>query len=453
MKSELSAIESVLHLMDGDTLQSLLLEETQQRQEEGYDVAAIWDKLELPKTKDQLVDIYKELLNAPRNQEFSFYEPDGIEEIHAARPPGPRAAKISCSADDLYDRVYGGWLGRAAGCMLGKPVEIEAGWGKDELVKYLQLANSYPLRNYIPRLDPMPPGFSLNRSSQGCCLGEINAVVEDDDTDYTILALHILETYGVDFTTANVAAAWLERLPYHRTYTAERFTYRNLILGVQPEEASQFLNPNREFIGARIRIDTYGFAAPGKPELAARLAYRDSVLSHTKNGVYSAMFTAACIAWAFVTDDIDEIINTGLSEIPFNCRQAESIREAIAMRKQVDDWETAYERLLPKQAAYNFVHAINNTVWMVLALLYSGGDFEKAISIAVTCGDDTDCNGANAGAVMGILHGARNLPEKWTAPLRDTLYTNISRWREHRISELARRTVKMAENTLSKNQE
>lgn len=122
------------------------------------------------------------------------------------------------------------------------------------------------------------------------------------------------------------------------------------------------------------------------------------------------------------------------------------------MRALVDDWETAYERLLPKLASYNFVHAINNTVWMVLALLYSGGDFEKAISIAVTCGDDTDCNGANVGAVMGILLGARNLPEKWTSPLRDTLYTNISRWREHRISELARRTVNIAENTLSKNQ-
>src|SRR5690606_34968120 len=122
--------------------------------------------------------------------EFPYYEPDGLEEILAARPPGPRAAKISYSAYDLYDWIYGGWLGRAAGCMLGKPVEIEVGWGKDELVKYLQLANSYPLRNYIPRLDPMPPEFRLNRSSQGCCLGEINAAVEDDDTDYTILALH-----------------------------------------------------------------------------------------------------------------------------------------------------------------------------------------------------------------------------------------------------------------------
>mgnify|MGYP001145759689 CR=1 FL=1 len=38
------------------------------------------------------------------------------------------------------------------------------------------------------------------------------------------------------------------------------------------------------------------------------LAYRDASLSHTKNGIYSAMFMAAMLAWAFVTDDIDYLL-------------------------------------------------------------------------------------------------------------------------------------------------
>ena len=261
----------------------------------------------------------------------------------------------------------------------------------------------------------------------------------------------MLETYGVDFTIGQVATEWMTHLTYFRTYTAERVAYRNLICNIPPEETADFLNPVREFIGGRIRADLYGFAAPGKPELAAALAYKDASLSHTKNGVYGAMLWAAMIAWAFVSQDIEEIIRVGLSEIPCNCRLAEAVQDTLAIYHEVEDWEVAYDRLLLKYGAYHPAHTINNTIWCLLALLYGRNDLTQALGIAAVCGMDTDCNCASVGAVLGVILGAAALPEKWTAPLEDTLNTAVSQFRELRISDLARRTARIAANVLTKN--
>jgi ADP-ribosylglycohydrolase len=296
---------------------------------------------------------------------------------------------------------------------------------------------------------PMPVEFDLNSEPDGVFLGEIHGAPHDDDTDYTFLALHLLESYGLDFTTTNVATEWVTHLTYFRIYTAERMAYRNLICNIPVEETALHLNPVREFIGGRIRADLYGFVAPGKPELAASLAFKDAALSHTKNGVYGAMFMAAMIAWAFVTHDMEEIIRVGLSEIPTGCRLAEAVADTLDVYHEVDDWEVAYDRLLLKYGSYHPAHTINNTLWTLLALLYGKGDLTQTLGIAAACGMDTDCNCANAGAVMGVLLGSRALPEQWTAPLQDTLYTAVSQFREQRISDLAQRTAKIASEVLS----
>ena len=47
----------------------------------------------------------------------------------------------------FLDRVHGAWLGRIAGCMLGKSVE---GWGHDMIRDYLEFIGEYPMSNYVP---------------------------------------------------------------------------------------------------------------------------------------------------------------------------------------------------------------------------------------------------------------------------------------------------------------
>jgi ADP-ribosylglycohydrolase/transcriptional regulator with XRE-family HTH domain len=424
--------------------------ELQQREEEGY----VIDELRLPPeklqafTRTRLMQHIRKILNTVPREDYPYVEPSGLGAIQARRPEGPRIKNLVITPAQLYDRIYGGWLARVAGCVLGKP--IEAGWAKNKVIGYLKLAGAYPLSNYIPRLVPLHAEFDLNPEPDGTFLGEIHGAPHDDDTDYTFLSLHLLESYGLDFTTTNVATEWVTHLTYFRTYTAERVAYRNLICSIPPEEAAEYLNPVREFIGGRIRADLYGFVSPGKPEFAASLAYKDARLSHTKNGVYGAMLWAAMIAWAFVSQDIYEIIQVGLSEIPGNCRLAEAVQDTLAVFQEVEDWEVAYDRLLIKYSAYHPAHTINNTIWCLLALLYGHRDLTQSLGIAATCGMDTDCNCASVGSVLGILLGASALPERWITPLENTLYTAVSQFRELRISDMAQRTARIAENVLTR---
>ena len=73
-----------------------------------------------------------------------------------------------------------------------------------KLRSYLEQADAYPITDYLPVLDPMPEGMALNRSWEDTTRGRVNAMARDDDTDYTILGLHVLEEHGSGFTTATV---------------------------------------------------------------------------------------------------------------------------------------------------------------------------------------------------------------------------------------------------------
>ena len=423
--------------------------ELQQREEEGYAVNGCREQVEAISrpTKHKVYRLYSDLLAAPPRPDFAYQEPETLADIHNARPEGPRAVPVVITSDALYERIYGAWLGRVAGCVLGKPLQM--GWSKSKIVQYLHLADSFPLADYVPRVVPPPPGFEFKPEAAGHFRSEIDGAPCDDDTDYTMLALHLLETYGLEFTTADAATLWLTHLPYFGIHTTERAVYRNLVWNVHPDEAAAFVNPQREYVGARTRADVYGYVAPGKPELAAALAFKDAALSHTKNGVYSAMLMAAMLAWTFVTDDIEEIVRVGLSEIPRNCRLAEAVNAVLDARRDGADWEQAYEQLLLRYGSYSPLHTLNNMAWVVLALLYGEGDFDCALGLAVACGLDTGSNAASAGSVMGALYTAARIPAQWTAPLHDTLCTALAQFPQMRISALARRTAALAERTLS----
>jgi len=42
-------------------------------------------------------------------------------------------------------------------------------------------------------------------------------------------------------------------------------------------------------------------------------------------------------------------------------------------------------------------------------------DFQGSLLAVVQAGGDTDTNGAVAGAILGALHGASAIPDRWTA--------------------------------------
>ena len=189
-----------------------------------------------------------------------------------------------------------------------------------------------------------------------------------------------------------------------------------------------FKNPYREWIGAQIRGDYYGYINPGNPEAAAEMAWRDASISHVKNGIYGEMFASAMIAAAAVTDDMEKIVAEGLAQIPSTSRLFESVSEVVEKYKNGETMEEILQYVRGKydeHTEYGWCHTIPNAMIVAASLLLGGGYYAKSICLAVEAAYDTDCNGATVGSVVGMAKGISAIPDYWRKPIKNTLHTGI----------------------------
>ncbi|MEU0392916.1 ADP-ribosylglycohydrolase family protein [Streptomyces sp. NPDC006208] len=355
-------------------------------------------------------------------------EPSSLAAIMSACPAWPASGGGS-GHERPAGPLHAAWLGRAVGCLLGKPVE------KLPLPAIRALARAtgnWPLATWFTARgvpDDLAAAHPWNRRSAANSLAEnIDGMPEDDDLNYPLLDLLLLQRHGRAFTTEHVAQLWLDELPAGRTFTAERVAYRNLLSGLEPPLTATHRNPFREWIGAAIRADMHGWTNPGDPAAAAAQAYRDAALTHTANGVYGAMFIAAAVAAAAGGGaDVHRAITVGLSVVPPRSRLARAVRFGIEAARTEADFDDAVDRIHSAYGSYHWVHAVPNAALLAAALTHADGDFSGSVCRAVSGGLDTDSNGATAGSIAGLLAGHPDaLPDRWTAPLKNRLATSVA---------------------------
>lgn len=423
----------------------MVADELTQRRESGYDVAELEDVVRRAVesgSADEMERAHARLERTSLRSDWPYEEPSTFDEIRSTLPPPGDLPSLTLDDVGLRDRLLGAWLGRCAGCNLGKPVE---GWSRARIRSYLDLADAYPISDYLPVIDPWPEGLELNWCWPETTRGNIEFMARDDDTDYTILGMHILEEHGFGFGPGDVAEEWMLRLPFFQVYTAERAAYRNLIHGLQPPETASYRNPYREWIGAQIRADMWGYVCPGDPRSAAALAFADASLSHTQNGIYGEMWAAALIAACFVTDDARSALELSLDHVPPRSRLAEAVRDMCDLHAKGLGWDEARDEVEERYGHYSFVHTVNNAALVTAALLWGAGDFTRTIGLAVEGGWDTDCTGATAGSIFGALYGTDALPGHWVDPLNDTVRSAIMGFDNSSVSDLADRTLRLAQ--------
>jgi transcriptional regulator with XRE-family HTH domain/ADP-ribosylglycohydrolase len=420
--------------------------------EEGKDITGYEElfktaaKLPSGDAKTRIADILFDIvLNAGTNDGYAYNEPSDLDTIKLLRPD-ERLGSGKPNADNLYKKVYGAWVGRTCGCLLGKPIE---GIRTNELIPLLKLTDNYPMRRYIyaSELSDEICGKFNFRLKGRCYPDTLTCAPVDDDTNYTVLAKVLVDKYGVDFTPWDVSRVWLDYQPKNAYCTAERVAFRNFVAGYNPPESAIYKNPYREWIGAQIRADYFGYINPGNPELAAEMAWRDASISHVKNGIYGEMFAAAMIAAAAVTDDIGEIINAGLGQIPQTSRLRDNIDYVISTYKAggtSDECFALIHKHWNEHTAHGWCHTISNAMIVTAALLYGGGDYGKSICLAVQAGFDTDCNGATVGSIIGMRNGIDAIGAEWYSPINDTLDTSIFGVGKVKLSDMADMTCKIA---------
>ena len=380
--------------------------------------------------KEKLADtVWQIMYRAPQRQDHPYREPDDLAAIRLLRRERFSLDGLSLPKKDLLrDKLTAAWRGRVCGCLLGQPVEgIKTG----ELRLLLRATDNYPMRRYITSADIKNPvsekiGFPLSERTYSDMLK--NGFPGDDDTNYTFMASYLVEKFGRNFTSNDVCRVWKSTQVMNCYCTAEKVAYRNMIAGYAAPECAVYKNPYREWIGAQIRGDYFGYINPGDPETAAEMAWRDARVSHVKNGIYGEMFVAAMNAAAAVVGSAEEAILCGMSQIPETSRLYERLQGVLDSYHGGMTWDAFFNGFMQRYDEYlphDAVHVLSNAELTAAALLWGGGDYTKTVGLAVQAGFDTDCNGATAGSVVGMLGGTSVIGAEWTDPVGDIVNTTV----------------------------
>ncbi len=385
------------------------------------------------------------MASAPIRADWKYVEPSDLPGIFAEAPAEKPVIGEVPADDVLMNKLSGAWIGRIAGCLLGKPVE---GWRTNVMYPVLKATDNYPMNRYICQKefsDELVQQYGLNRHA--CFADNVgDASPVDDDTNYTTFAMKLVENYGKNFTPSDVMEGWMRWIPILATCTAERAAYRNGAMGLLPPETATYKNPYREWIGAQIRGDFFGYVNPGDPETAADMAFRDASISHVKNGIYGEMYIAAMIAAAAVCDDIRTVIETGLAYIPAKSRLTEDVRYVIGLYDagtSALDMIDAIHKKYNEHSAHDWCSTIANAMIVTMALLCGERDFGTSICLAVQAAFDTDCNGATVGSILGIMLGEEGIDPYWYEVFHKAVYTSIEGYNRVDVDFLAKRTMEL----------
>jgi len=315
----------------------------------------------------------------------------------------------------LKSKISGCFNGKNIGGTLGAPFEC---------LRQINDVNFYVQKN----IDKNPP--------------------PNDDLDLQIVWLNAAMRFGAEIDHNVLSEYWLAYIyPRWSEYGTAK---ANLSRGISAGISGRLENAYGESCGSFIRSEIWACLAPGHPEIASVYAYYDSSVDHYGEGVYGEVFCAAAESAAFCSDDIEEIIETGLSYIPEGCLVSKAVRLARDCYKRGDSWQEARERLFTEvpgsfglqckplsemteeeKRTKAGCDAPNNIGIAAIGLYYGEGDFGKTICTAVNCGEDTDCSAGFAGALLGIVSGNENLPEKWSRVLDGIINTcciDLSEW-------------------------
>ena len=328
---------------------------------------------------------------------------------------------IKLSESVYRDKVMGCWLGKNAGGSLGAPHEKM--WGNEK---------TFDISFYTK----MEEGGLPN-----------------DDLEIQLIWLMMLEDRGLDVTCKDFAEYWMNHIGYcpdeygcHKT---------NLRKGLAPPISGKHNNPFKDCMGCPIRSEIWACIAPGLPHVAVNYAWHDAVCDHAGGeSVYGELFNAALESAAFVISDRDTLLDIGLSVIPEDCKTAQTICLAREQHAAGKTWLEA------RNAVYKFAqhpfaqHSPINLGFQTIGWLY-GEDFGDSLCKAMNCGYDTDCTAATLGSILGIINGAKALPEEWIKPLGNKIVLTPPPGIIHvkvpeDVDELTDRTIAITRQLLAK---
>jgi len=292
------------------------------------------------------------------------------------------------SEEVLLDKMHGCFLGKEIGFTLGFPHEID---------------------NRINNVEFYTQNFDGYQK-------------EYNNLDLEIICLIMAEYYGLEhLTSRHFGEYWLNAFLYPWSESAN--CYWNCSEGFFPPLSGSCENNLTSYCKTTsYRSGIWACLCAGRPDEAIRYAWMESSCDHKDDGIYTEVFTAALGAAAFYCSDLHTLIQIGLTKIPAG-RLRETIELTIAGHAAGLAWRTVRNEIMKHNEDIDTFKATAEVPLIVLSLLYGENDFGKTVCLAVNCSDSPSFTAAAAGSILGIIQGAKALPEKWAAPISNNIRT------------------------------
>lgn len=297
------------------------------------------------------------------------------------------------SLPGLRDKIEGGWAGQMIGVSFGAPTEFRS--------------NAKINQGVLPKWTP----------------DRVSNSIDQDDLYVDMTFAKVLDDKGLDATTEDFGAMF-RNAKYH-LWHANLAARRALKRGVPAAlSGTPKYNAHANDIDFQIEADFIGLMAPGLPQSCNRIAERAGRVMNYGDGIYGGMFVSGMYSAAFFEKDPHKIVEAGLATIPPKSPYAMLISDVLAWHKQYpNDWKKVWQLVedkwdkrdpCPDGALKPFnIDAKLNGAYIALGLLFGDGDFAKTLEISTRAGQDSDCNPASAGGILGLMLGYKGIPGSW----------------------------------------
>jgi hypothetical protein len=344
---------------------------------------------------------------------FSCNSPQGDHPMSGHDYP----AEFTLSKADLMDKIKGGWAGQVIGCTYGGPTEFNF--------------NGTMIQDYTP----------INWDETRMEWYYKNAPGLYDDIYMDLTFVEIFEKEGLDAPALSHANAFANA-DYWLWHANQSARY-NILNGLEPPATGHWENnPHADDIDFQIEADFAGLMNPGMVNSSSEVCDRVGHIMNYGDGWYGGVYVAAMYALSFYSDDIGLIAREALRTIPEESQFAQCIHDVIHWHAEFPgDWKRTWFEVEKKWSSdigcpggvfspFN-IDAKINAAYIVIGMLYGEGDFGKTIDISTRCGQDSDCNPASAGGILGTILGYDAIPDHWKQGLdrvedMDFKYTTIS---------------------------
>lgn len=329
----------------------------------------------------------------------------------------PITGEVKISKEVLKDKIKGGWAGQTIGCTYGGPTEFKYRGAIIHDYENLVWYDDYAYDTFKE-----DPGLY-------------------DDVYMDLTFVEVLDRVGLDAPADSFAVAFANA--DYKLWHANQAARYNILNGIMPPESGHWKNnPHADDIDFQIEADFIGLMTPGMINTGSEFADRIGHIMNYGDGWYGGVYMSAMYSLAFISDDMNYVVEEALKTIPQESKFYKCVKDAIDLHKKYpNDWKTCWFELEKKHAseigcpegvfnAFN-IDATLNAAYVVMGLLYGEKDFFKTMDISTRCGQDSDCNPATAAGILGVMIGYDNIPAYWKPAMEkvedlDFPYTSIS---------------------------